>query len=43
MKSKVQREQRIRIVFQQQKKAKVPSFQENPLAFQLRTGNDGAS
>ena len=37
MKSKFQREQRTRIVFQKQKrKAKVPNFQENSLAFQLR-------
>ena len=37
MKSKFQREQRTRIVFQKQKKAKVPNSQENSLAFQLRT------
>ena len=38
MKSKLQREQRTRIVFQKQKrKAKVPNFQENSLAFQMRT------
>ena len=38
MKSKFQRKQRTRIVFQKQKvKAKVPNFQENALAFQLRT------
>ena len=38
MKSKFQREQRIRIVFQKQKrKAKVPNFQESSLAFQMRT------
>ena len=45
MKSKFQREQRTRIVFQQQKrKAKVPNFQENSLAFQLGTvGNYWAS
>ena len=37
MKLKFQREQRTRIVFQKQKrKAKVPNFQENALAFQLR-------
>ena len=36
MKSEFQRKQRIRIVFQKQKrKAKVPNFQENWLAFQL--------
>ena len=45
MKSKFQREQRTRIVFQKQKgKTKAPNFQENSLAFQLRTvGNYGAS
>ena len=38
MKSKFQREQKTRIVFQQQKrKVKVPNFQENSLAFQLGT------
>ena len=43
-KSKFQREQRTRIVFQKHKrKAKVPNVQENSLAFQLRTvGNSGA-
>ena len=36
--SKFQREQRTRIVFQKQKrKAKVSNFQENSLAFLLRT------
>ena len=45
MKSKFQREQRTRTVFQKQKgKTKAPNFQENSLAFQLRTvGNYGAS
>ena len=44
LESKFQREQRTKIVFQKQKrKAKVPNFQENSLAFQLRTvGNYGA-
>ena len=38
MKSKFQSEQRTRIVFQKQKrKAKVPIFQENSLAFQMKT------
>ena len=38
MKLKFQREQRTKIVFQKQKrKAKVPNFQENAVAFQLRT------
>ena len=38
MKSKFQSEQRTRIVFQKQKrKAKVPNFQENSLAFQMKT------
>ena len=37
MKSKFQREQRLRIVLQKQKrKKKVPNFQENLLAFQLK-------
>ena len=37
MKSKFQREQRLRIVFQKQKrKKKVPNFQKNLLAFQLK-------
>ena len=45
MKSKFQREQRTRIVFQKQKrKAKVSNFQENSSAFQLRiAGKYGAS
>ena len=44
MKSKIQREQKTTIVFQKQKKPKVPNFQENSLAFQLRTvGKYGAS
>ena len=45
MKSKFQREQRTRIVFQKQKrKARVPNFQENSLSFQIRTvGKYGAS
>ena len=45
MKLKFQRERRTRIVFQKQKgKAKAPNFQENLLAFQLRTvGNYGTS
>ena len=44
MKSKFQREQRTSIVFEKQKrKAKVPNFQENPLAFKMRTvGKYGA-
>ena len=38
MKLKFQREQITKIVFQKQKrKAKVPNFQENAVAFQLRT------
>ena len=37
MKSKFQIEQRLRIVFQKRKrKKKVPNFQENSLAFQLK-------
>ena len=42
--SKFEREQRTRMVFQKQKrKAKVSNFQENSLAFLLRTvGNYGA-
>ena len=45
MKSKFQREQRKRIVFQKQKrKAKVPIFQEISLASMMRTvGKYGAS
>ena len=45
MKSRFQREQRTRIVFQTQKRtAKVQNFQENSLVFQLRTvGKYGAS
>ena len=45
MKSKFQREQGIRIIFQKRKrKAKVPNFQENSLAIQIRTfGKYGAS
>ena len=45
MKSKFQREQRTRIIFQSQKrKAKVPNFQENSLSFQTGTvGKYGAS
>ena len=45
LESKFQREQRTKIVFQKQKrKAKVPNFQENSLALQLRlVGNYGAS
>ena len=45
MKLKFQRERRTRIVFQNQKgNPKAPNFQENLLAFQLRTaGNYGAS
>ena len=44
MKSKFQKEQRKIIVFQKQKRrAKVPNFQGNSLAFQLRTaGKHGA-
>ena len=38
MKSKFQREQKIRMVFEKQKrKAKVPNLQEDSLAFQLKT------
>ena len=45
MKSRFQREQRTRIVFQKQKRtAKVQNFQENSLAFPLGTvWNYGAS
>ena len=45
MKSRFQREQRTRIVFQKQKRtAKIQNFQENSLSFQLRTvGKCGAS
>ena len=45
MKSKFQKEQRRRIVFEKKKrKAKVPNFQESSLAFILRTvGKYGAS
>ena len=45
MKCKFQREQRIRIVFQKQKRrVKVPNFQESSLAFHMRTvGKYGAS
>ena len=45
MKSKFQREQRTRIVFQKQKrKAKVLIFQEISVAFQIRTfGKYGTS
>ena len=45
MKSRLQREQRARIVFQKQKgTAKIQNFQENSLAFQFRTvGKYGAS
>ena len=45
MKSKFQREQRTKIVFQiQKRKGKVPNFQKNSLAFRLRTvGKYGAS
>ena len=45
MKSRFQREQRTRIVFQTQKRtAKVQNFQEDSLVFQLRTvGKYGAS
>ena len=37
MKSKFQREQPTRMLFKSKKKAKVPNFQDNSLAFQLRT------
>ena len=45
MKSKFQRDQRTKIVFQiQKRKGKVPNFQKNSLAFRLRTvGKYGAS
>ena len=45
VKSKFQREQGTRIVFQKQKrKTKVLNFQESSLAFQIRTvGKNGAS
>ena len=44
MRSKFQREQWTRVIFQKQKKAKTPDFQENSLASQLRTvGKYGAS
>ena len=45
MKTRFQRERRTRIVFQKKNRTtKVQNFQENSLAFQLRTvGKDGAS